>query len=119
MSVPLRVIPLAPQTAAMLARPINGRGGFQSLMRRIQGGLRGQQLTVDQADLDALVRHVRGAHVGGFQRRAREILIDVVMQALRETPAPPRPAGKVVPFRQLPTPTAVQPCLPLDDEAGA
>lgn len=67
----------------MLRRPIKGAGGFQDLMRRIQHGLRGHELLVDQADIDALLRATIGPAVGGFQRRARNIVADAVMQSLR------------------------------------
>lgn len=67
----------------MLRRPIKGRGGFQSLMRRIQLGLRGRQLVIEQADLDALLRATRGPACGGFQRRARDIVVEAVMDRLR------------------------------------
>jgi hypothetical protein len=89
-SAALRTVPLHPDTAAMLRRPIKGRGGFQALMRRIQSGLRGGTLRVSQDDLDALVRAVRGPQAGGFQRRARAILVDVVMQEIQPAAAPAR-----------------------------
>lgn len=108
MNAPMRVVRLHSDTAAMLRRPINGRGGFQSLMRRIQLGLRGRQLRVGQADLDALVRALKQPHVGGFQRRARAILVDVIMQDLR--PAPPPPPARVLRFDRG------QRHLPFEDE---
>lgn len=83
MSAVLRV-PLRPQTVAMLQRPIRGRGGFQSLMRRVQLGLRGRWLTVTREDIDGLVRAVKGPSVGGFQRRARDIVADTLCEQLRQ-----------------------------------
>lgn len=74
---------LRPETADMLRRPIRGDGGFQSLMRRIQLGLRGRMLLVEDADVDALLRATRGKHIGGFQRRARDIVVDAVVDQLR------------------------------------
>lgn len=74
---------LRPETADMLRRPIRGDGGFQSLMRRIQLGLRGRELRVEDADLDALMRATRGTKAGGFQRRARDIVVDAVIDGLR------------------------------------
>jgi hypothetical protein len=92
----LRQVKLHPQTAAMLRRPINGRGGFQSLMRRIQLGLQGRTLKVSQDDLDALIRAVSGPGKGGFQQRARSILLDVIVHEL--APEPPRRSAKVLRF---------------------
>lgn len=79
-----RHVQLRPQTADMLAKPIKGHGGFQSLMRRIQQGLRGYQLTIDEADLNNLLQSTRGRSVGGFQRRCRDIVVDAVIERLRE-----------------------------------
>jgi hypothetical protein len=104
-SAALRTVPLHPDTAAMLRRPIKGRGGFQALMRRIQSGLRDHTLLITVDDYDALVRAVRGPHAGGFQRRARAILVDVIMQEL----APTR--GRVLVFHDY------QRRLPFDEAA--
>lgn len=108
---------LRPDTAAMLVRPIRGDGGFQSLMRRIQLGLRGRQLDVDQADLDALIRATRGPSIGGFQRRARDIVADAVIDRLRRDgfrmrEDPDAPTARVLSF------VTRQPHLPFgEDEA--
>lgn len=73
---------LHPQTAALLARPIRGRGGFQSLLRRIVDGLDGLELHVERDDLNTLVRaSSRGGirRMGGFQQRVLALLTDVVV----------------------------------------
>lgn len=67
----------------MLRRPIKGRGGFQNLMRRVRLGLRGRTLHVEQADVNALIKATSGRAVGGFQRRARDIVLDAVFDRLR------------------------------------
>lgn len=86
----------------MLQRPIKGRGGFQSLMRRIQLGLRGRQLVVEQADINALIRATKGRAIGGFQRRARDIIVDAVIDRLRADGFQIREDGpaKVLPFHE-------------------
>jgi hypothetical protein len=79
----VKAFPLRPTTAQMLRRPIHGRGGFQSLMRRVQLGLRGRQLRVAEDDFNALIRATSGPTVGGFQLRARDIVVDGVLEQLR------------------------------------
>lgn len=105
--MPSSSVQLRPETAEMLRRPINGDGGFQRLMRRIQAGLAGTRLTVDGADLDALIRATRGVDCGGFQRRAREILVDYIMGEIRAEAGGTRhrKTGRVLSF--------AQPLLPL------
>lgn len=99
----MKAIPLRPETVEMLRRPIRGDGGFQALMRRIQLGLRGRHLLVDKADIDALLRATKGPSVGGFQRRARDIVVDAVMAQLRDEGFPmrdePAVVARVLPFR--------------------
>jgi hypothetical protein len=80
-------------------------------MRRLQLGLRGQLLVVDEADVDALVRATHGPAVGGFQRRARSIVVDAVIDRLRAQglmPADP-PAPRVISFRQRRLPFPKEP----------
>lgn len=103
----VRQIVLLPATAAIVRRPVVGRGGFQTLFRRIQGGLVGNVLTVAQADLDALVRLGSGAagrRLGGYQHRAKALIVDVVMWNLRDwgpfAGRPPR--MRVLPFARGP-----------------
>lgn len=67
-------ISLTAREAALVRRPVVGRGGYQSLLRRIQRGLRGRQLAISSKDLDALVRAVSGKKRGGFQQRAEAIV---------------------------------------------
>lgn len=81
---------LHPQTAELLGRPVNGRGGFQSLLRRIQRGLNGLYLEVDVADINTLVRSASrgGIHrMGGFQQRVLALITDAVLNLWHETPA--------------------------------
>lgn len=83
----VRQIALLPATATIVRRPVVGRGGFQTLFRRIQAGLSGTVLTVSQADIDALVRMASGPagrRLGGFQHRAKALCVDVVLWDLRD-----------------------------------
>lgn len=76
MTLPVRRILLQPESVRLLVKRVVGRGGFQSLLRRLQAGLHGSVLTATVPDLERLVRHCGGARVGGFQRRARAIVVD-------------------------------------------
>lgn len=86
------------QTAELLARPVRGRGGFQSLLRRIQRGLDGVCLEVDIEDINALIRAAsRGGirRMGGFQQRVLALITEVVMCRWNA----PSPAGQLaLPF---------------------
>lgn len=75
---------LRTESLTVLARPVVGRGGFQSLIRRLQQGRRGRVLTVSERDLKALIAACRGQRPGGFQLRCRAIIVDwVTNEALR------------------------------------
>ena len=52
-----------------LRRPVLGSGGYQSLLRRLQRGLRGRTLRIDVDDLGRLVTFWMHPHRGGFQQR--------------------------------------------------
>ena len=94
---------LSAETADMLRRPIRGQGGFQRLMRRVQAGLSGQRLDVSDDDINALIHATSGRQIGGFQRRARAIIVDAVCQ-LREdgrpVPAKTKSRARVLLFHQ-------------------
>lgn len=68
------VIPLTRREAELVRRPVVGRGGYQSLLRRVQRGLHGCSLSISNHDLDALVRAVAAKKQGGFQQRAEAIV---------------------------------------------
>lgn len=78
----MKTILLRAESLELLGRPVVGRGGFQSLMRRLQAGLRGRVLTLSTKDLDALIRHCSGRTLGGFQLRARALIVDYVLNDL-------------------------------------
>lgn len=65
---------LTRREAELVRRPVVGKGGYQSLLRRIQRGLHGRSLAIASKDLDALVRAVSGPKRGGFQMRAEAIV---------------------------------------------
>ena len=54
-----------------LSRPIRGRGGFQSLLRRIAGGIDPATgvLDISEADAERVVRYRAKYGAGGFQGR--------------------------------------------------
>lgn len=62
-------IALTHAETAALQKPIRGRGGFQSLLRRLQNQLNGRHLDVSIADLERLRRYSAAYGGGGFQRR--------------------------------------------------
>lgn len=68
------VIPLTRREAELVRRPVVGRGGYQSLLRRLQLGLHGHSLSISNQDLDALTRAVASKRRGGFQQRAEAVV---------------------------------------------
>lgn len=56
-------------TLAQLRRPIRGRGGFQSLLRRLQADLQGNTLSVSPATAARIERYATRYGAGGFQSR--------------------------------------------------
>ena len=68
-------IDLTPQGASTLRKPIRGRGGFQSLLRKLQHQLDGRHLEVSSVDLERLRRYAAAYGGGGFQGRAKGVVL--------------------------------------------
>jgi hypothetical protein len=66
-------ISLAPAAVAKLRRPVNGRGGFQTLLRKLAGQLNGNQLSLDEQDIERLIRYTIAYGPGGFQERTSRV----------------------------------------------
>ena len=62
-------IQLSHRALARLTRPVNGEGGFQSLLRHLQPQISGTTLTVSATDLEKLQRYSYSYGEGGFQWR--------------------------------------------------
>jgi hypothetical protein len=72
-------IQLAPAALEALQRPINGSGGFQNLLRRLQSGLDSNGVLILTPDLAGQVaRYVESYGAGGFQGRLETVLGDLV-----------------------------------------
>ena len=61
---------LAESAVSLLRRKVNGRGGFQQLLRKLQGQLKGSVLTIDPDDAEKLARYSTAYGLGGFQERS-------------------------------------------------
>lgn len=108
----ITVAVLKPSTVAMWRRPIVGEGGWQTLFRRIQAGLDGSVLTAATADLDELVRMVsggKGKHLGGYQYRAKALVVDVCTWQVFRRP----PRLRLLAFHRPPAPPPVPEQQPL------
>ncbi len=64
-------IDLSTTHATALRKPIRGRGGFQSLLRRLQNQLDGRHLDVSTVDVERLRRYSAAYGGGGFQGRTK------------------------------------------------
>jgi hypothetical protein len=83
-------IELAPPAVEALSRPVNGSGGFQSLLREIQRRLDDRTILVlDAALVERIARYVEQSGEGGFQGR-----LEYVLDELRGLAAALRPMLK-------------------------
>lgn len=78
---------LSPATAAALRRPVNGTGGFQSLLRTLQAQLAPDNILTLTPDLAGrIAKYVHSYGGGGFQGR-----LDTVLEELTELARALRP----------------------------
>lgn len=65
-------IQLSPSEVRRYQKPVAGRGGFQTLLRRIAKSIDPSGvLEVSQADFEKLLRHSFAYGQGGFQERTK------------------------------------------------
>lgn len=62
-------IRLSPQALAALSKPVNGRGGHQTLLRRLQRQIDDGVLTASPGDIEKMIRYMLSYGRGGFQQR--------------------------------------------------
>lgn len=67
----------SPLMLSRLMRPINGRGGFQALLRKLRSQLVNDQLIMHDADLERLSRYSFSYGGGGFQARTVPVALRV------------------------------------------
>lgn len=64
---------LTPQEIAVLRRPVNGQGGFQTLFRALQARLQASgDIELTDAQIGRIVRHI-SYRPGGFETRLDDI----------------------------------------------
>jgi hypothetical protein len=64
-------IELSNLEVARISKPVKGRGGFQSLLRRIQNQIHGNILEASDGDIEKLVRYSFHYGQGGFQEQVK------------------------------------------------
>lgn len=62
-------IPLSARAIAALSKPVNGQGGHQTLLRRLQKQIDDGVLSVSPADAEKMLRYLLSYGTGGFQQR--------------------------------------------------
>jgi hypothetical protein len=62
-------IPLSQQAQKAFAKPIVGKGGHQTLLRRLQAQIRDGELVISVADMEKMLRYMLSYGSGGFQQR--------------------------------------------------
>ena len=87
----MRKVLLADHDRNRLSRPIRGRGGFQSLLRRIAGGIDPSTgvLEISEADAGRVIRYCAKYGDGGFQGRLGSLAAVLVARIV-----PPQPDEK-------------------------
>jgi hypothetical protein len=76
--MPQITVPVTPEERSFLLRPVRGAtGGFQGLLKRLQGGLSGAQVTLSVEDGRRLVRYAENYKDGGWQARLRPLVAQV------------------------------------------
>lgn len=80
-----RAIRLTTEDLTFLERPVNGEGGYQTLLRRLKASLAGPDLVVDDETIEQMRRYAGKYGSGGFQARLRELL-DSIAPAEGRTP---------------------------------
>jgi hypothetical protein len=70
-------ISLSEAALARLTRPVRGKGGFQQLLRKLQHGVHGAVLAVDDADHEKLSRYSHAYGAGGFQSRTGTVASEI------------------------------------------
>jgi hypothetical protein len=75
-------IELSPDAHERLMRPIAGQGGFQSLLRSLQGATStGGVLILTPDDVQRIARYVHSYGGGGFQGRLDAVLKELTLLA--------------------------------------
>ncbi len=59
---------------ADILKDVAGDGGFQELMRRLQRGLNGLSLQIDDEDMEKIRRYAEDYKEGGFEDRLKPLL---------------------------------------------
>ena len=64
-------IQLTDRQLAKISKPVKGRGGFQSLLRKIQKQIQGDVLEASEADVERLIHYSFDYGQGGFQEQPK------------------------------------------------
>jgi len=73
------IINLSDEAINKLLRPISGSGGWQSLLRRLQQNLRGNELILNINDIERIVRYANNYGQGGFEDRLLLVIEEVII----------------------------------------
>lgn len=68
------IVKLVPDQIEFLQRPLQGQGGYQSLLARLQGNMNGDFLRLTRTDCERVVRYSTMYGQGGFQTRLHSIV---------------------------------------------
>ncbi len=87
------IINLTDEQLELMRRPLNGSGGWQTLLRRLQSRLADSDLELSVEDVARVLRYSRRYGSGGFQGRLTGVIVQTqtlataILQAL-EIPVP-------------------------------
>jgi hypothetical protein len=75
-------ISITDEIRAEILKDVAGEGGFQELMRRLQRGLNGLSLYVEDEDIQKIRRYTEDYKEGGFEDRLKPLLDHLRAQGL-------------------------------------
>ncbi|QOI42989.1 hypothetical protein Lepto782_12460 [Leptospira interrogans serovar Canicola] len=79
------IIDISPAIIAELNKPVIGRGGWQSLLRKLKKNISGNQLILDVVTTAQIARYFSKYGQGGFEDRLKPIIdkVNELISALR------------------------------------
>jgi hypothetical protein len=66
-------IKLSEKQIQTLFEPINGRGGFQNLIKTLQNKVHGNQITLNSKDIKRIQEYANKYGYGGYETRLKNI----------------------------------------------
>ena len=73
------IIELTDSALELISRPVKGSGGWQSLLRKLQQNVSGNELTLSTEDIVRIIRYSLNYGQGGYEDRLRPVVDEIVL----------------------------------------